>query len=418
MINFWLLALVLLACALLLLLWPVLKVRKTQAEEDRTALNVALYEERVAELHKQQEQGTLSVELFEQGRQEAERELLDDTAGAKSATSVHLGMALPLIASLLLPIVASGLYMVWGAGEQISLTQRLATDADSPEEMIDRLETLVRLQPDSVDGWFYLGRNYMGEQRPQDAAKAFVNAMDLVGRQPQILAQWAQAQYFANGEQWTPDLQDAVDAVLAANPLDTVTLGLVGIAGFESGNFDVAHEAWTRLLSGVNPADGSAGMIQTGIDRAAAAMEQFGRDNPNAVTGPVLPPLPQQAAAAADSKGQVQVEVTLAPELLDGLSADATVFVFARSEATGPLPLAARRLQVADLPARLVLSDADAVMSEARLSVASGVHVQASIALDGNASNPDWVSAEQAVVVDTEQAYSLQIDRASARQMD
>jgi len=50
MIDFWLAAGLLLLIALSFLLIPVLRERRAQREEDRTALNVALYEERVAEL--------------------------------------------------------------------------------------------------------------------------------------------------------------------------------------------------------------------------------------------------------------------------------------------------------------------------------------------------------------------------------
>ncbi len=50
MIDFWLAAGLLLLVALSFLLIPVLRSRRAQLEEDRTALNVALYQERVAEL--------------------------------------------------------------------------------------------------------------------------------------------------------------------------------------------------------------------------------------------------------------------------------------------------------------------------------------------------------------------------------
>ncbi|HCG0370831.1 TPA: c-type cytochrome biogenesis protein CcmI, partial [Pseudomonas aeruginosa] len=48
MIDFWLAAGLLLLAALAFLLTPLLRGRRAQAEEDRTALNVALYQERIA----------------------------------------------------------------------------------------------------------------------------------------------------------------------------------------------------------------------------------------------------------------------------------------------------------------------------------------------------------------------------------
>ncbi|WP_082457840.1 c-type cytochrome biogenesis protein CcmI, partial [Pseudomonas sp. EGD-AK9] len=57
MIDFWLPAGLLLLTALAFLLIPVLRIRKLQAEEDRTALNVTLYQERLQELETQRQAG-------------------------------------------------------------------------------------------------------------------------------------------------------------------------------------------------------------------------------------------------------------------------------------------------------------------------------------------------------------------------
>ncbi len=114
MTQFWIYVVLLLLAALFLLLWPILRGRKDQAEEDRTALNIALYEEHIAELEAQHANGALSAEQLVEGRLEADRELLDDTDVGRPKQSVNLGSALPLIAALLVPIVGLGLYFHWG----------------------------------------------------------------------------------------------------------------------------------------------------------------------------------------------------------------------------------------------------------------------------------------------------------------
>lgn len=432
MITFWLLALVLLVSATLLLLWPVLNVRKNQAEEDRTALNVALYQERLAELQGQLEQGTLSQELFEQGRVEAERELLEDTEQGVPQQKASLGITLPLIATLLLPVAGAGLYMVWGASDDVALTleriplmqEQQAVDAlmtriptlEEPQareqamtELVTRLENIVRIQPDAADVWFFLGRSYMNEQRVADAAHAFARAMDTAGRPPEIVAQWVQAQFFANGSQWSDELQTAVEEVLEANPLDVTTLGLIGIAGFETGNFNVARDAWNRLLDSMDPRDPSALAVLTGVERAEKAIEEFGENNPQAVRGPVLPPMPEQSELS--QSGRIILEVSLSDELAARIDPNATVFVFARAAASGQVPVAAQRLSVANLPTVIELSDADAVMTELQLSKASGIEVQASISSDGDASAPEWVSPSLAAEVETGEVLQLVIDK-------
>lgn len=432
MITFWLPALVLLVSAMLLLLWPILKVRKHQAEEDRTALNVALYQERLDELQAQLEQGTLSRELFEEGRLEAERELLEDTAQGVPQQKANLGMTLPLIASLLLPVAGAGLYMVWGSSDLVKetlgqmplieerqavedLMRRMPT-IQEPEardaamtDLVRRLENIVSMQPDAPDVWYFLGRSYMNEQRHKDAAHAFERAMDTAGRQPEILTEWVQAKFFAEDSQWSGKLQEAIEIVLEADPNDASTLGFVGIAAFETGNFNVAHAAWSRLLSGMDPRSPSAQAVLTGIERAEQAMAEHGEINPAAVEGPILPDMPDQQALS--QSGQVRLKVRLSDELAGTIEPSAAVFVFARSPESGQLPLAAQRLDVAELPAEVLLSDADAVMGEYQLSSASSIQVQASIALDGNASAPQWVSASMDAEADSGEALELVIDR-------
>ena len=70
MIEFWLAVGLLLLVGTAFLLVPVLRGRRAQAEEDRTALNVALYQERLAELTAQREAGTLTAEQFDAGQAE------------------------------------------------------------------------------------------------------------------------------------------------------------------------------------------------------------------------------------------------------------------------------------------------------------------------------------------------------------
>ncbi|RBL66107.1 c-type cytochrome biogenesis protein CcmI, partial [Pseudomonas sp. MWU13-2625] len=140
MIDFWLAAGLLLLIALSFLLIPVLRERRAQRAEDRTALNVALYEERVAELHSQQQEGVLSAEQMDSGRAEAARELLADTEGSANVRTSRLGKPLPLLAALLVPVLGLGLYLHFGASDKVELTREFAQAPQSMEEMTRRLE--------------------------------------------------------------------------------------------------------------------------------------------------------------------------------------------------------------------------------------------------------------------------------------
>ncbi|MEF0800454.1 c-type cytochrome biogenesis protein CcmI, partial [Pseudomonas aeruginosa] len=288
MIDFWLAAGLLLLAALAFLLIPLLRGRRAQAEEDRTALNVALYQERIAELAGQQAAGTLTAEQLENGRAEAARELLADTEGSGEERSSRLGRAIPLVAALLVPLVALGLYLHWGASDKVELAREFAQAPHSMEEMTARLERAVQAQPDSAQGWYFLGRTYMTQERGADAARAFERAAELSGRQPEVLGQWAQALYFSGGKKMTAQIKALADEALKGDPAEVTTLGLLGIAAFEEQRYADAIGFWERLVSVLPNEDPARSAIQGGIQRARERMTEAGQ----------TPPAPAAPAAA------------------------------------------------------------------------------------------------------------------------
>ena len=410
MTQFWIYAALLLFAALMLLLWPVLRGRKDQAEEDRTALNIALYEEHIAELEAQHANGALSADQLKEGRLEADRELLDDTDVGRPKQSVNLGNALPLIAALLVPVAGLGLYMYWGASEKVELTLSLAEQPKTVEEMIKRLEDTVRLQPESVDAWYFLGRTYMSEQRPKEAAHAYEKTIELVGRQPDLLGQWAQALYFANDKQWNAELQGLVDEALSQDPNEATSLGLLGIAAFEDKRFQDAIDAWTQLSKSLDPQDPSYQAIQTGIERARSSLAET--PQANAETNATQDTAAAEPAPATVSDYKLLIDVTISDEMLKQTSGTDTVFVFARAESGPPMPLAAKRITVADLPASIALTDEDSLLPQLKLSSIGRVKLQASVSSSGDAMQAQW-SSESILIDATEEGvkHPLRIDQ-------
>lgn len=391
MTEFWLSAGLLLLAALAFLLLPILRGhRRQQAEQDRTALNVALYEERVAELSAQQAAGVLDDRQLATGRDEAARELLADTERDEAVRQGRLGKAIPLLAAVLVPVMALGLYLHFGAADKVELTQEFASAPQSMSEMTTRLERAVQAQPDSAEGLYFLGRAYMAEQRPADAAKAFERAVALAGRQPELLGQWAQALYFAADKQWSAQLQALTDEALKADPREVTSLGLRGIAAFEGERFQEAIDFWQRLLAQLPEGDASRAALQGGIDRAA--------DKLKAGSGKV--------AEAA----RLKVRVELGAALKDKVRPDDTVFIFARASNGPPMPLAAKRVTVAQLPIEVELSDADAMMPQMKLSDFTEVQLVARVSRAGVPTRGEWKGQSAPLATTTQATQHLTID--------
>ncbi|MBA1225497.1 c-type cytochrome biogenesis protein CcmI [Stutzerimonas stutzeri] len=405
MTDFWIAASALLLVALAFLLLPILRGRRAQAEEDRTALNVALYEERLAELTAQHAAGTLSDAQLEAGRSDAARELLEDTENSDSPKIAKLGRSVPLIAAVLVPLVGYGLYMHWGASDKVQMARQFSEQPRTVEEMTAHLEQAVKEQPDSAEAWYFLGRTYMNQERPADAAKAFARVVELAGRQPELLGQWAQAQYFAGDRQWSEQLQALTDEALQADPQELTSLGLLGIAAYEEGRYQDAVRFWEQLVAALPENDPSREAIRGGIERAR---QQVDGGSGNAEAG-------EAPAAASTQAAALQIQVQLDPKVAETVSPEDSVFVFARAVNGPPVPLAAKRLTVGDLPATVTLSDADAMVPSLKISSVEQVTVMARVSRTGDATKGEWMGQSEALETRGDKnAVQLTIDRAEA----
>ena len=405
MTDFWIAASALLLVALAFLLLPILRGRRAQAEEDRTALNVALYEERLAELTAQHAAGTLSDAQLEAGRADAARELLEDTENSDSPKIAKLGRSVPLIAAVLVPLVGYGLYMHWGASDKVQMARQFSEQPRTVGEMTAHLEQAVKDQPDSAEAWYFLGRTYMNQERPADAAKAFARVVELAGRQPELLGQWAQAQYFAGDRQWSEQLQALTDEALQADPQELTSLGLLGIAAYEEGRYQDAVRFWEQLVAALPENDPSREAIRGGIERAR---QQVDGGSGNAEAG-------EAPAAASTQAAALQIQVQLDPKVAETVSPEDSVFVFARAVNGPPVPLAAKRLTVGDLPATVTLSDADAMVPSLKISSVEQVTVMARVSRTGDATKGEWMGQSEALETRGDKnAVRLMIDRAEA----
>ncbi|WP_409497683.1 c-type cytochrome biogenesis protein CcmI [Pseudomonas fragi] len=396
MIDFWLAAGLLLLIALSFLLIPVLRGRRAQREEDRTALNVALYQERVAELQAQREEGVLTAEQFETGRAEAARELLADTEGVAPGRVSSLGKAIPLLAAVLVPVLGLSLYLHFGSSDKVELTREFSQPPQSLEEMVARLERAAAAQPDSAEGLYFLGRAYMAQNRPAQAARVFERAANLAGRQPELLGQWAQAQYFADDKKWSDKIQALTDEALKADPKEVTSLGLLGIAAFEDQRFEQAIGYWQRLMNELPEGDASRAALEGGIAKAREQLLASG--------GKV------EAAPVAKAQASIKVSVDLADAVKASVLPGDSVFIFARAVSGPPAPLAVKRVTVADLPITVELGDVDAMMPQLKLSNFPEVQLMARISRAGQPTAGEWVGRSEPLASSTQALQQLTID--------
>lgn len=149
---------------------------------------------------------------------------------------------------LLLPGLSIPLYLQLGEPRALLPTAQ-STAAPSIDELLQQLEAKLRANPDDPRGWALAGSTYMRLGHFAQAAKAYQTLHQLLGEQPQILAAWANAEYRANGDAFTPALRTRIARALELEPNNPTALWLAGLEAESRGAYSPALLYLRRLLT-------------------------------------------------------------------------------------------------------------------------------------------------------------------------
>ncbi|MCY1378665.1 hypothetical protein D9M69_663210 [compost metagenome] len=111
----------------------------------------------------------------------------------------------------------------------------------------------------------------------------------------------------------------------------------------------------------------------------------------------------------------MKVKVDLSDAVKGQVQPDDSVFIFARAVSGPPMPLAVKRLKVADLPSEVALSDADAMMPQLKLSNFPQVQLVARVSRAGNATAGEWIGRSQPLSTASADEQAITIDSPDQR---
>lgn len=369
-------------------------------EVERGASNVAILRDQLAELDADLRAGTLSQAQFDQAREELERRVLEEAAQeSRPAPAARGGPWTAVALAVTIPIAAGLLYLQLGSPDAFRPQQTGRGDPGhqfSQEEidgLIAKLEARLKANP-NPEGFLILARTYYALQRFPEAVAAFERVGEEGLRDPDYLADYADALAVVQGGKLAGKPLELVKRALALDPNHLKALALAGSEAFARKDYKTAVAYWERVRAAA-PADSPfAQSIVASIDEARQ-LGGLGSAAPPAAApkAPVAsaphPPLPATAPAAptaAASGARVAGVVTLAPALAAKADPNDTVFVFARA-AEGPrIPLAIVKRQVKDLPLEFNLDDTQAMAPGMALSNFADVVVGARVSKTANAT--------------------------------
>ncbi len=279
------------------------------------------------------------------------------------------------------------------------------------EAMVGQLAERMKENPNDAQGWTMLARSYTVLGRFADALPAYQRASELQPPNAALLADWADAIAATKNTANNPESAALVERALALDPKHVKGLALSGTIAYERGDFNGAVAQWQKIVEQLPPGSEIAQQIQASI---ADARERLGPAAAGvAATSAAKDTEVGKTNAAGAAGGAVSGVLTLDPALRAKVSADDSVFVFARPAQGGRMPLAVQRAKVSDLPLSFKLDDSMAMTPSMTISSVPLVTVGARISKTGNAiAQPGDLSGEvSAAVAPGTQGIALRIDR-------
>ncbi|MEI6270219.1 MAG: c-type cytochrome biogenesis protein CcmI, partial [Methylococcaceae bacterium] len=368
---------VLILIAFLLILPPLWR-KQTVQEADLDQRNITIAQHRLAELKENRVSGGLSQEQYEEQLADLEQALSDDLEINSHVTAAQgQGRWVIYVLALGIPLLAGSLYFTLGNYQAISHSAEMSVDPEALKlteinKMVGGLAEKMKANPGDAKGWLMLGRSYKALDQFPKAVDAFANAYRLLGDQAEVMLLYADAIAYANDKNLAGKPTELVFKVLALEPDNMNALWLGGMAKAQQGDSATAIKLWKKLETLLPPNSEPLQEIQD-------LLAKIESESPQAATQSEATQ-PTQVAGVA-----VEVQVSLAPELLKATSPGDTLFVYAQALSGPKMPLAIVRKQVSDLPLSVSLNDTMAMMPTMKLSNFSQVKLLARISKSGNA---------------------------------
>jgi cytochrome c-type biogenesis protein CcmH len=283
------------AMAILAVLWPLARRKGMQ----RSGSDLAVYRDQLEEIARDQAAGQIGDVEAAAAKVEVSRRLIG-AADVQAATPGPLPAAsatrhrrvVAVIALVLLPLCAGGLYLKVGSPELPG--QPLAARAgDAQNQSIDRLvlqvEAHLEANPDDVRGWEVIAPVYLRLGRFDDAVKARRTLLRLGGEIAERESDLGEALVGTANGIVTAEAKAAFERAVALDAQDVRGRYFLGLAAEQDGRRADAESIWRAMVAGAPDDAAWLGFVRGELARLA------GGPGPQAGG-----PRPEDVAAAAD----------------------------------------------------------------------------------------------------------------------
>ncbi len=271
-----------------------------------------------------------------------------------------------LVAFGVASLLASLAYLQLGAWKELRINElqvKLMGAEGATAEERTALRGLLEDMADDQQGdpryAYLLGHSLLAEEDYEAARSAFQSLRERGVEDLEIDISYVQSDFLARDGLLGDRARELARSLIDSN--NPVLLEILVLDALRSNNQQAFMEAWPKYVGTPRGSELAQSLGQQIDFRAALGTAPGGGE---ALTGALI-------HVAVSVSGEIE-----APP-------DTPVFVLARDANVSGPPLAVKRLRFADLPVRVTLSDADAMLAANKLSGASHVEVVARLALSG-----------------------------------
>jgi cytochrome c-type biogenesis protein CcmH len=307
--TLWFVMALMTAAAIFAVLWPLSRRAPLSAGSD-----VAVYRDQLDEIDRDRAAGLIGDREAEAARLEVSRRLLaaaDATVSAPQPSAAWRRRAVALVALLLLPLGAAGLYLMLGSpdlpGQPQAARRDLPPEQRSIADLVGRVEAHLEGNPEDGRGWEVIGPVYMRLGRYDDAVKARRNSLRLLGPTAVREADLGEALTGAANGIVTAEARAAFDRALVLDPDDFRARYFSGLAAEQDGRPKDAAGIWTKLLAGAPEDAAWIGFVRESLLRVDpnASVPQT---RPNVASPDAPKDVPGPSAADVAAAGQMSPE--------------------------------------------------------------------------------------------------------------
>ena len=265
--EIWVVFAAMTAAAAFVVLAPLARRSRGDATEARAKTgagaaghDVSVYRDQLAEVDRDLERGVIAAPEAEAARTEIARRLLKAAREAEETVpTVDRGATLrrraaALMAVVVLPVVALGLYVRLGQPDMpdapLAPRQEAKLESQSIDQLVAKVEAHLAKNPEDGQGWDLIAPVYMRMGRASDAAQAFRNAIRIAGSTPKREVQLGEALMNLAGGVVTAEARASFEKAKAdAGDAGVLAHMYLALALSQDGKLAESVAAWKALLA-------------------------------------------------------------------------------------------------------------------------------------------------------------------------